>query len=106
MYIMNAKLILLKKMLQKAIDDIDAGNSTDDDELINAAIDSVSTLNNGIRRYSKRYLCDNVLHCSESCFNTYLSMGLIPPGYKEIGFKELRWSKADMKDAIKYRNNH
>ena len=81
---MNAKLKLLKQLMQKTIDDIDAGNTTDDDESINAAIDVLSTLNNGIPRYSKRYLCDKVLHCSESCFNTYLSMGIIPDGYKEF----------------------
>ena len=78
----------------------------DDDESINAAIDAVSLLNNGIQRYSKRYLCDKVLHCSESCFNTYLAMGLIPDGYKEIGFKELRWSIKDMDKALEYRRKH
>lgn len=103
---MNAKLKLLRQLLQKMIDDIDAGNSKDDDESINAAIDAISLLNNGIQRYSKRYLCDKVLHCSESCFNTYLSMGLIPPGYKEVGFKELRWSIKDMDAALKYRQKH
>ena len=103
---MNAKLKILRQLLQKTIDDIDAGNSKDDDESINAAIDVLSTLNNGIKRYSKRYLCDKVLHCSESCFNTYLSMGLIPDGYKEIGFKELRWSIKDMDKALEYRRKH
>lgn len=103
---MNAKLKILRQLLQKTIDDIDAGNSKDDDESINAAIDAISTLNNGIQRYSKRYLCDKVLHCSESCFNTYLAMGLIPDGYKEIGFKELRWSIKDMNKALEYRQKH
>ena len=103
---MNAKLKILRQLLQKTIDDIDAGNSKDDDESINAAIDAISTLNNGIQRYSKRYLCDKVLHCSESCFNTYLAMGLIPDGYKEIGFKELRWSIKDMDKALEYRQKH
>lgn len=103
---MNAKLKILRGLLQKTIDNIDAGNSKDDDESINAAIDAISTLNNGIQRYSKRYLCDKVLHCSESCFNTYLAMGLIPDGYKEIGFKELRWSIKDMDKALEYRQKH
>lgn len=103
---MNVKLKALRQLLQKMIDDIDAGNSKDDDETLDTAIDVISKLNNGIPRYSKRYLCDNILHCSESCFNTYLSMKIIPPGYKEIGFKELRWSIKDMDKALEYRKTH
>lgn len=103
---MNVRLKILKALLEKVIQDIDSGNTTDDDEMINKAIDSLSILNNGIQRYSKRYLCDKILHCSESCFNTYLSIGIIPPGYKEIGFKELRWSIKDMEKAIEYRKTH
>lgn len=103
---MNAKLKILKQLLYKTIDDIDAGHTNDDDETINAAIDAISILNNGVPRYSKRYLSDNILHCSESCFNTYLSMGIIPPGHKEIGFKELRWSIKDMDKALEYRKTH
>jgi len=103
---MNNLLQLLKQQLLKIVDDIDSGNCNLSDDELNEAIDKLSILNNGIRRYSKRYLCDNILHCSESCFNTYLSMGLIPPGFKEIGFKELRWSIRDMKEAIEYRKTH
>lgn len=100
---MNPKLKILRSLLQTAINDIDSGNSNENDDEINAAIDTLSILNNGIKRYSKRYICDNILHCSESCFNLYLSMGIIPNGYKEIGFKELRWSLKDLDKAIKYR---
>lgn len=103
---MNAKLELLKSILQKTIDDIDAGNTTSDDKTLETAIEVVSNLNKGIPKYSKRYLSDKILHCSESCFNNYLAMGLIPPGKKEYGFKELRWSIRDMKEALEYRKTH
>jgi hypothetical protein len=102
----NKLLELLKTQLLKIVNDIDSGNCNLSDEELETAIDNLSILNKGIRRYSKRYLCDNILHCSESCFNTYLTMGITPPGYKEIGFKELRWSIKDLDKALEYRKTH
>lgn len=103
---MNTKLKLLRTVLMELVEKIDAGNSTEDETEIDAAIEILSTINHGIPRYSKRYLCDNVLYCSESTFNQYLSIGIIPPGIKQVGFKELSWSIKDMDNAIKYRNNN
>lgn len=101
---MNAKIKIIRQLLVKVIDDIDNGNYNRTDDEINAAIDSLSILNYGIKRYSKRWLCDNILHCSESCFNHYLSIGIIPEGNKiGIGFKEKCWSINDMRAAIEYR---
>lgn len=101
---MNTKIKLIRQLLAKTIDDIDNGNYDRSDDEINAAIDSLSLLNYGVKRYSKRWLCDNILHCSESCFNHYLSIGIIPDGDKVgIGFKEKSWSINDMKQAIEYR---
>ncbi|MBO6075273.1 MAG: hypothetical protein J6P74_09115 [Paludibacteraceae bacterium] len=100
---MNTKLKLLRDLMARIIEDIDAGNSSENEAEIDAAIDMLSTLNHGIKRYSKRWLCDNVLHCSESTFNNYLSMGIIPKGQPAVGFKELSWSIKDMDAAIAYR---
>ncbi len=103
---MKPVLKLIRQALVEMINHIDSGDTTENEEELNEALEAINKINHGTRRYSKRYLCDYVLHCSESCFNTYLSMGLIPPGYKELGFKELRWSKKDMKAAIEYRKTH
>lgn len=103
---MNPILKLIRAELVKMIEHIDAGDTTDNEEELNTILENISTINHGIQRYSKRYLCDKVLHCSESCFNTYLAMGLIPDGHKEIGFKELRWSIKDMDKALEYRRKH
>lgn len=100
---MNPKLKLIKSLLLKIIEDIDAGNTNDDEETLNTALDTLNKLNNATPRYSKAYLCDNILHCSQSAFNNYLSIGLIPPGTKVKGFKELSWSIKDMDKVIKYR---
>ncbi len=100
---MNTKLKLLRDLMADIVEDIDAGNSTENEAEIDAAIDMLSTLNHGIKRYSKRWLCDNILYCSESTFNNYLALGIIPKGQPGVGFKELSWSIKDMDDAIAYR---
>lgn len=101
---MNAKVKVLRNVLQSVIDDIDNGKYDRTDAEIDAAIEVISLLNLGIKRYSKRYLCDNVLHCSESCFNNYLALGIIPAGEKiGIGFTEKWWSILDMREALEYR---
>ena len=101
---MNAKVKVLRNVLQSVIDDIDDGKYDRTDAEIDAAIEVLSLLNVGIKRYSKRYLCDNVLHCSESCFNNYLALGIIPAGEKiGIGFTEKWWSILDMQEALEYR---
>lgn len=57
---MNAKVKVLRNVLQSVIDDIDNDKYDRTDAEIDAAIEVVSLLNVGIKRYSKRYLCDNV----------------------------------------------
>lgn len=74
---MNAKVKVLRNVLQSVIDDIDNSKYNRTDAKIDVAIKVLSLLNLGIKRYSKRYLCNNVLHCSESCFNNYLALGII-----------------------------
>lgn len=46
-----------------------------------------------------------VLHCSGTTFDNYVKEGLIPPGRKEVGFKELSWRKSDF-SGIKLRHIH
>lgn len=85
---MNAKVKVLRNVLQSVIDDIDNGKYNRVDVEIDVAIEILSLLNLGIKRYSKRYLCDNVLHCSESCFNNYLTLGIISAGEKIVDENE------------------
>lgn len=103
------KIKLIKTLLQESINNIDAGNSNLSEDEENELIDALSKINRGIKRYSKRQVCDDILHCSYSTFEKYLELRLIPPGHKEKGFKELSWSKKDFDDAVmarinKYRN--
>lgn len=87
---MNVKLKVLRKVLEEAIDNIDAGNSNHSDDELDDIISSLTKLNRGIKRISKREACERILHCSPSSFDNYIKLGLIPRGHKEYGFKELQ----------------
>lgn len=99
----NYRLRVLRGLLEECIKNIDAGNSNHSEEELNAIIKDLTKLNRGIKRISKREACERILHCSPSTFDNYLKLGLIPPGHKEVGFKELSWSEKDFDEATLYR---
>lgn len=102
---MKTKLTLsiLRKLLEESIANIDAGNSNLTEEELYEVINNLSKINRGIKRISKNYACEHILHCSPSTFDNYIKLGLIPKGHKEIGFKELSWSEKDFDEAVLYR---
>lgn len=102
----NPRLRILRGLLEESIKNIDAGNSNHNEEELDAIIKDLTKLNRGIKRISKRTACDKILHCSPSTFDNYLKLGLIPPGHKEFGFKELSWSEKDFDEATMYRIKH
>lgn len=92
---MDIRLRLLREQLVETISNIDNGNSNHTGDELEVIISSLTKLNRGVKRISKRYACDKILHCSSSTFDNYVKLGLIPPGHKEVGFKELSWSEKD-----------
>lgn len=62
-------------------------------------------LNKGVKRISKAYACEHILHCSPATFDNYVRAGIIPKGKKEIGFNELSWSLKDF-DGVKLQRIH
>lgn len=99
----NYRLRVLRDLLEECINNIDAGNSNHSEEELDSIIKDLTKLNRGIKRISKREACERILHCSPSTFDNYLKIGLIPPGHKEYGFKELSWSEKDFDEATLYR---
>lgn len=99
----NSRLRVLRGLLEECINNIDAGNSNHNEEELDSIIKDLTKLNRGIKRISKREACERILHCSPSTFDNYLKLGLIPPGHKEYGFKELSWSEKDFDEATLYR---
>ena len=69
---MNVKLKILRKVLEEAINNIDAGNSNHSDDELDDIISSLTKLNRGIKRISKREACERILHCSPSSFDKQL----------------------------------
>lgn len=95
----------------ESINNIDAGNSNHTEEELDEIIEGLVKLNRGVKRISKAYACDKILHCSASTFDNYLKLGIIPKGHKEVGFKELSWSPKDfdemtMMKVRKYKSKH
>lgn len=74
---MNVKLKILRKVLEEAINNIDAGNSNHSDDELDDIISSLTKLNRGIKRISKREACKRILHCSPSTFNGKICKGEI-----------------------------
>lgn len=99
----SARLRILRGLLSEMIDNIDAGNSNHSEEELDTIIKDLTKLNRGIKRISKREACERILKCSPSTFDNYLKLGLIPPGHKEYGFKELSWSEKNFDEATLYR---
>lgn len=99
---LNSRIKILKSLLQETINNIDAGNSNKSEEELDIIVKELAKINRGIKRISKRTACESILHCSNSTFDNYIRLGIIPKGKKEQGFKELSWSESDFDEAIKY----
>lgn len=95
-------LQIIRKLLQKIIDDIDSGNSnmTEEEEL--AVIDSLKQYTRKDNRWSK-YQAYTFLNVSRATFDRYVREGRIPKGKAIPGYKELSWSEREIR-AIAKRN--
>lgn len=85
----------IEKKLQHSIENIDAGNSEITEEELVELVKLLATINKGGERISKTIACEKILHCSPSTFDNYVREGIIPPGRKVAGFKELSWTESD-----------
>ena len=92
-------LKIIRNLLSKAIDDIDAGNSNlSEEEMINI-IETINRLTVPETKYSKYQAC-KYLKISRSTFDNWVREGKIPEGRKEQGFTEKFWIKKDL-DKVK-----
>lgn len=88
-------LKVIRNLLQKIIDDIDASNSNISE---NNAIEVAKVLSEYTRKDNgiSKYAACEYLNISRATFDNYVREGKIPRGKHEIGFKELRWYKKDL----------
>lgn len=91
----NVLMTALKNLLQKLINDIDAGNSNMSEEEIQEVIDKLKEYSRKDVPLSK-YQAYTYLNISRAKFDNLVREGRLPKGQKVAGFKELRWYKRDL----------
>ena len=89
-------LKIIRSILQKFIDDIDAGNSNLSYEQQCDIIRTLSNVNIGRDNEMSKTQAADYLGVCRATFDNYVHDGLIPKGTKLEGFKELRWYKSDL----------
>ena len=90
---------LIRSLLQKCIDRIDAGNSniSADEEI--EIIELLKKYTDKDRKLSKYQAC-KYLNMSRATFDKYSREGKMPKGKKEAGFKELFYMESDLRKFI------
>lgn len=89
-------LQIIKHILQKFIDDIDADNTNLNYEQQCNIIRVLSNVNLGQDNEMNKTQAADYLGVSRATFDNYVHDGYIPKG-KQVGkFKELRWYKSDL----------
>ncbi len=96
-------LNVIKEQLLKIIENIDAGNSNISEEDAINTLKYIRELTDQDKRLSKYQACQ-YLNVSRATFDNYVREGKLPRGKKEVGFKELSWSKKELKNYIKRKN--
>lgn len=91
---------VLRQLLLKLVDDIDAGNTNISEEDTIKACGFINELTRKDEKMSK-YKAYTYLNVSRATFDNYVAEGLLPKGIKEAGYKELSWYKKDLDNFIK-----
>lgn len=91
---------VLRSLLCKIIDEIDAGNTELDEDQVIKLIDIIKDgyyKNNPLSKYQAY----TYLNVSRATFDNMVKNGQLPPGEKVPGFKELFWYRKDLDKIIK-----
>ena len=96
---------LIRSLLQKCIERIDAGNSNLSAEEEIKVIELLKKYTNKDRKLSKYQSCE-YLNMSRASFDKYIREGKIPKGKKEAGFKELFYLESDLRKFIETRKRN
>lgn len=90
-------LKLIRKLLLKLIDDIDSGNSNISEEEQKEILDILNKIYSN--RLNKEVAC-KYLNVSRATFDNLVREGKLPRGHKEVGFKELSWTKHELDEYV------
>ena len=89
-------LQIIKSILQKFIDDIDADNTNISYEQQCDIIRILSNVDSGKDNEMNKTQAADYLGVSRATFDNYVRDGFIPKGRQVGNFKELRWYKCDL----------
>lgn len=87
-------LNVIRNLLQKIVNDIDAGNTHIKESEAFEIIDMLRKFSDNSRM--SKYAAYRYLNVSRATFDNYVRAGKIPEGKHEIGFKEKFWYKRDL----------
>jgi predicted DNA-binding transcriptional regulator AlpA len=87
---------LIRSILQKWIDDIDADNTNLSYEQQCDLIKVLSNVNLGQENEMNKTQAADYIGVSRATFDNYVRDGFIPKGKQVGNFKELRWYKSDL----------
>ena len=90
-------LKLIRKLLLKLVDDIDSGNSNVSEEEQKEILNILNRIHSS--RLSKEAAC-KYLNVSRATFDNLVRDGKLPRGKKEVGFKELSWTKYELDEYV------
>ena len=85
----------IRVLLEKVINDIDAGNSNIDALEAEEIIEYLTLMTNKYEKLSIYQAC-KYLNVSRATFDNWVKEGKIPKGRKQQGFKELFYYKHDL----------
>ena len=89
-------LQIIRSILQKYIDDIDADNSNLNYEQQCSIIRILSNVDIGQENEMNKTQAADYIGVSRATFDNYVRDGFIPKGKQVGNFKELRWYKSDL----------
>ena len=93
-------LKVIRNLLVKIINDIDAGNSNITENEAMELTKVLQSYTDKTVKMSKYQACQD-LNVSRATFDNYVREGKLPRGKKEAGFKELFWEQKDLDEFRK-----
>ncbi len=93
---MANRLKLIRDILAQIVNDIDIGNSNISEDQYDEIIEQIRFFSDANTKLSKCQAA-KYLGVSRATFDNYVKDGKIPPGRKQQGFKELFWTRSDLK---------